>query len=262
MVQWEVLNRICHCLLWILDLNSTNIIEYMYTYTLHLTYCCCLRCTKNDSWLVTKVTRSISAWPISPHRNRRNWVCFNMFQYGCFKNSAGPTQTCAVNQWNITSFWWLGLPHSESCQSTCRFRRSWNILPAWHRYNYAIWRHLPRAYFEQFNTLVTLKETVMKMNNYQTIKHMVHSSYYLIRIYRYIRYHIAYFLLNVSKDWGQFVRFCMSTCLGFTPSVWLRRFCGGWRLLCRHLGQSNWCSIMVQGVIGKFWGPLWDGGPH
>lgn len=185
-----------------------------------------------------------------------------VFQYGCFKNSAGPTQTCAVNQWNITSFWWLGLPHSESCQSTCRFRRSWNILPAWHRYNYAIWRHLPRAYFEQFNTLVTLKETVMKMNNYQTIKHMVHSSYYLIRIYRYIRYHIAYFLLNVSKDWGQFVRFCMSTCLGFTPSVWLRRFCGGWRLLCRHLGQSNWCSIMVQGVIGKFWGPLWDGGPH
>ena len=173
MVQWEVLNRICHCLLWILDLNSTNICIRNYTYTLHLTYCCCLRCTKNDSYSHQRNQIHFCMADFAPSKSPK----LGVFQYGCFKNSAGPTQTCAVNQWNITSFWWLGLPHSESCQSTCRFRRSWNILPAWHRYNYAIWRHLPRAYFEQFNTLVTLKETVMKMNNYQTIKHMVHSSY-------------------------------------------------------------------------------------
>ena len=90
-----------HCLLRIFDLNITNIC-ILCTYTLHLTYYFCLRCTW---WLIQSPCDEIHfcmAW--APSKSP-----LGVFQYGCFKNSAGPTQTCAVNQWKITSFWWLGL---------------------------------------------------------------------------------------------------------------------------------------------------------
>lgn len=62
MVQWEVLNRICHCLLWILDLTSTNICIR--------THCILLIAAVSDAQkmtrTVTKETRSISAWRFRP----------------------------------------------------------------------------------------------------------------------------------------------------------------------------------------------------